>query len=81
MMINQQVSSPVAPSTGGIQSPSFQNRSFDTQLTVQDGDTVAIGGFIQETYSQSSAGIPILHRIPYWEPHSARRASVKPGLS
>jgi general secretion pathway protein D len=64
MMINQQVSSPVAPSTGGIQSPSFQNRSFDTQLTVQDGDTVAIGGFIQETYSQSSAGVPILHRIP-----------------
>ncbi len=64
MMIDQQVSSPIAPSAGGIQSPSFQNRSFETQLTVQDGDTVAIGGFIQETYSQSSAGVPLLHRIP-----------------
>ena len=64
MMINQQVSSPVAPSSDGIQSPSFSNRSFDTQLTVQDGDTVAIGGFIQETYSQSSSGVPLLHRIP-----------------
>jgi general secretion pathway protein D len=64
MMIDQQVSSPIAPSSAGIQSPSFQNRSFETQLTVQDGDTVAIGGFIQETYSQSSAGVPLLHRIP-----------------
>jgi general secretion pathway protein D len=64
MMINQQVSSPVAPSSDGIQSPSFSNRSFSTQLTVQDGDTVAIGGFIQETYSKSSSGVPFLHRIP-----------------
>jgi general secretion pathway protein D len=64
MIINQQVSSPIAPSTTGIQSPSFQNRSFDTQLTVQDGDTVAIGGFIQETYSQTSSGVPFLQRIP-----------------
>jgi general secretion pathway protein D len=64
MIINQQVSSPISPSTSGIQSPSFQNRSFDTQLTVQDGDTVAIGGFIQETYSQSSSGVPFLQRIP-----------------
>ena len=64
MMIDQQVSSPIAPSSDGIQSPSFQNRSFSTQITVQDGDTVAIGGFIQETYSQSSSGVPLLHRIP-----------------
>jgi general secretion pathway protein D len=65
MMIDQQVSSPIQPSTTGIQSPSFQNRSFNTQLTVQDGDTVAIGGFIQETYSQASSGVPFLHRIPW----------------
>ncbi|MGA2770338.1 MAG: type II secretion system secretin GspD [Bryobacteraceae bacterium] len=64
MMINQQVSAPIAPSSDGIQSPSFSNRSFSTQLTVQDGDTVAIGGFIQETYGQSSSGVPFLHRIP-----------------
>jgi general secretion pathway protein D len=64
MMINQQVSSPIQPSTGGIQSPSFSNRSFSTQLTVQDGDTVAIGGFIQETSGITSSGVPLLHRIP-----------------
>jgi general secretion pathway protein D len=64
MIINQQVSSPIQPSAGGIQSPSFSNRSFETQLTVQDGDTVAIGGFIQETYGITSSGVPFLHRIP-----------------
>ena len=64
MIINQNVSSPQAPSASGIQSPSFSNRSFQTQLTVQDGDTVAIGGIIQESNLQSSAGVPILHRLP-----------------
>jgi general secretion pathway protein D len=64
LVINQNVSSPQAPSAGGIQSPSFSNRSFQTQLTVQDGDTVAIGGIIQESNLQSSAGVPILHRLP-----------------
>lgn len=65
MVINQNVSSPQAPSaSSSIQSPSFQNRSFSTQVTVQDGDTVAIGGIIQESNLQSSAGVPFLHRLP-----------------
>jgi general secretion pathway protein D len=65
MVINQNVSSPEAPAASSqIQSPSFQNRSFSTQVTVQDGDTVAIGGIILETNLQSSAGVPFLHKIP-----------------
>jgi general secretion pathway protein D len=65
MVINQQVSDPVPPSTGSaIQSPSFSQKSVSTQVTVQDGDTVAIGGIIQETNGEASSGIPGLHRIP-----------------
>jgi general secretion pathway protein D len=65
MVINQNVSSPQAPAASSqIQSPSFQNRQFQTQVTVQDGDTVAIGGIILETNLQSSAGVPFLHKIP-----------------
>jgi len=65
MMIQQEISEPVAPSAGaGIQSPSFSKRSVQTQITVQDGDTVALGGTIQETEGTSSAGVPFLHRIP-----------------
>jgi general secretion pathway protein D len=66
MVINQQVSDPVPPSTGAaIQSPSFSQKSVSTQVTVQDGDTVAIGGIIQETNTETSSGIPVLHKLPY----------------
>jgi general secretion pathway protein D len=77
MIVNQNVSSPQAPSAGGIQSPSFQNRSFETQVTVQDGDTVAIGGIIQETNLQSSAGVPVLHSLPIIGPAFGSRSVSK----
>jgi general secretion pathway protein D len=64
LVINQEVSSPGPPPVGGIQSPSFSNRNVTTQVTVQDGDTIAIGGIISESNSQSSGGVPFLHRIP-----------------
>ena len=65
MLIDQQVSDAVPPAAGAaIQSDSFSNRSFQTQITVQDGDTIAIGGIIQETTTESSGGIPFLQRIP-----------------
>lgn len=64
LIIAQEISSPQAPSAGGIQSPSFQNRSFSTQVTVQDGQMIAIGGVILESDGLTSAGIPLLHRIP-----------------
>jgi len=65
LVINQEVSAPQAPAaSSAIQSPSFSRRSVQTQVTVNDGDTIAIGGIIQETDTHSSAGVPILHRIP-----------------
>ena len=64
MQIDQEVSQPQSNTTSDISSPSFSKRSFSTQVTVQDGDTVAIGGFIQETKTNDSVGVPFLHRIP-----------------
>jgi general secretion pathway protein D len=65
LVIDQEVSSAQAPSaSAAIQSPSFQTRSISTQVTVQDGDTIAIGGIIQDTNTSSSAGVPFLHRLP-----------------
>jgi general secretion pathway protein D len=65
MVVNQQVSAPEPPPVGVSNvSTSFSNRSVSTQMTVQDGDTVAIGGIITERRGESSAGVPILHRIP-----------------
>ena len=64
LIINQEISAPQAPAAGGIQSPSFQSRSFQTQVTVQDGQMVAIAGVILENDGQASVGVPLLHRIP-----------------
>jgi general secretion pathway protein D len=65
MVIDQQVSAPIAPTaSAAIQSPSFSNRSMSTQVTVEDGDTIAIGGAILENHTDSTAGVPFLSRIP-----------------
>ena len=67
MEIDQDVSAPTPPPTGVnvvANSPSFSQRKVKTQVTVQDGDTISIGGIIQETDSTTSSGIPFLHRIP-----------------
>ncbi len=68
MMIDQEVSEPQPASTSSsysnIDSPSFSQREFSTQVTVRDGDTIAIGGFIQDSKTLVENGIPILQRIP-----------------
>ena len=47
-----------------IDSPSFSTNNVSTQVTVQDGDTIAIGGFIQDSKTDATQGIPFLDRIP-----------------
>jgi len=68
MVISQNVSTPgpTSSSTSGssINSPTFATQSVSTQVTVQDGDTIAIGGQIQESTTTSVSGIPLLDRIP-----------------
>jgi len=64
MQIQQDVSEPQGNTTSNIDSPSFSTRTFSTVVTVQDGDTVAIAGFIQESKTEDSTGVPLLHRIP-----------------
>ncbi len=64
MIINQQVSAPQSNTSSDIDSPSFSNRSVSTQVTVQDGDTVSIGGGISEQVTLQSQGIPFLDRLP-----------------
>jgi general secretion pathway protein D len=66
MVVNEEYSQPQYPSAGAaIQSPSFSKRDVSTQVTVQDGDCVAIGGMVQEDNGVSSAGVPFLDRLPW----------------
>lgn len=49
---------------GDNEYPSFFKRSVTTSLTVNDGQTIAIGGLIKETKSDGTSGVPLLSRIP-----------------
>jgi general secretion pathway protein D len=64
MQVDQDVSEPQGNTSSNIDSPSFSQRSFHTQVTIQDGDTIAVGGFIGESRVNDSTGVPFLHRIP-----------------
>jgi len=63
MMVDQQVSAPSTSASNSL-GTGFSNRSMSTQLTMQDGDTIAIGGAILESKSESWGGVPYLNRIP-----------------
>jgi general secretion pathway protein D len=64
LVINQDVSSPSSNTTSNIDSPSFSSRHISTQVTVQDGDTIAIGGSISDSKDDQTQGIPLISRIP-----------------
>ena len=65
LIINQEVSSPQQSGNGNSLTPSFSQQVIQTQITTQDGDTIAIGGLIGETTTSGMTGIPLLSKIPY----------------
>ena len=65
MEISQEVSKAQAVATEGIQSPVISNRKAETNLVVQSGNTVVIGGLIEEVESNVISGIPYLSRLPW----------------
>jgi general secretion pathway protein D len=66
LIINQEISAPAPTNpTGNALTPSFDQQVVQTQITMQDGDTIAIGGLIKQTGTWASAGVPFLSKIPY----------------
>lgn len=62
--ITQEISNVARTSTSGIDSPTIQQRRFESALAMQSGSTVALGGLISTTRSKSSTGIPGFKDIP-----------------
>lgn len=62
--IEQEVSSVVKTTTSGIDSPTIQQRRISTKVMVNDGESLALGGLIQENNSLSRGQVPILGDIP-----------------
>ncbi|MDX5298566.1 MAG: type II and III secretion system protein, partial [Gammaproteobacteria bacterium] len=43
---------------------SFLKRSIETSVAIQGGDTIILGGLIQDRREDTSGGVPFLHRLP-----------------
>jgi general secretion pathway protein D len=62
MKIRQEVSSPGDAGVGG--NPSVDTRTIQTEVAVQSGQTIMLGGLIQETETNGKRGVPFLQRVP-----------------
>ena len=62
--IKQEVSEAVQNSTSGLSTPVINTRTVSTQLSLEDGATVLLGGLITENASSKTSGLPGLQDIP-----------------
>ncbi|MHA7858255.1 MAG: type II secretion system protein D [Henriciella sp.] len=64
LTISQEVSSAEDNENQSIASPLISNRSLQTELTLQDGQSAILGGLIENRYSRGISGVPLLKDIP-----------------
>ncbi|HZP65674.1 MAG TPA: type II secretion system secretin GspD [Rudaea sp.] len=65
MDVSQEVSSPgPIPSGSTTGNPPINQRQLQTQIAVQSGQTVLLGGLISETDNTTSNGLPLIASIP-----------------
>jgi general secretion pathway protein D len=62
--IVQELSNSVPTTTSNIDSPTIQERKLATTVVVHNGDTVALGGLITESTTNSRGGVPVLSKLP-----------------
>ena len=62
--IEQEDSSAGSAASGVAGSPPINEQNVSTQLSLTDGATVLLGGFIQDTKSDNDTGIPYLKDVP-----------------
>lgn len=64
MEIKQEVSNAVSTTSSEIEAPTIQQRQIQSIVAINSGETIVLGGLIQNSETQSKGGIPILHKIP-----------------
>jgi len=68
MDLMQSVNAAVATSSSTIDSPTIEKRQIQTNVAVQSGETIILGGLIQETNTYTRNGVPWLHELPLLGP-------------
>lgn len=64
LTVQQEVSAAQENNLSSVQSPVIINRSISTSLSLNDGETVLLGGMISENFSKGNTGVPYLKDIP-----------------
>lgn len=64
LTIAQEVSSVAKTTTSGIDSPTIQQRRFESTLMLRDGQAVALGGLISSTRTNGDSGVPYIKDVP-----------------
>jgi general secretion pathway protein D len=62
--VNQAVSDVVQTTTSTINSPTIRQRRLTSTISVKSGNSILLGGLIQDQDNRDSSGIPLLHEIP-----------------
>ncbi|MBX5268667.1 type II secretion system secretin GspD [Rhizobium sp. NLR17b] len=62
--IEQEVSDVVKTTSSGIDSPTIQQRKVSTRVVVNDNESLALGGLIQQKNSVDRSQVPLLGDIP-----------------
>lgn len=62
--VSQEVSEAQVNSVSNVQSPLILTRNINTTLSLDDAETVLLGGLISENFSTGENGIPLLKDIP-----------------
>ncbi len=82
MDVEQSVDKAIPSDTSAIDSPTIQQRKIKSQVAVQSGETIVLGGLIDETDSLDKGGIPFLYELPLVGPlfGSTSKSKVKTEL-
>jgi general secretion pathway protein D len=82
MDVEQSVDKAIPSDTSAIDSPTIQQRKIKSQVAVQSGETIVLGGLIDETDSLDKGGIPFLYELPVVGPlfGSTSKSKVKTEL-
>ncbi|MEX6500765.1 type II secretion system secretin GspD [Pseudomonas zhanjiangensis] len=62
--ITQEVNDVTANATSGIDSPTINQRRITTNVAIQSGETLVLGGLIKENNGRTNEGLPYLRHVP-----------------
>jgi len=63
--IFQEVSTATQTTVSGINSPTIRMRRFQSTVDAHSGQTIAMGGLMQDNVTRNNTGVPILNQIPF----------------